>query len=406
MKNILLISLVALTLASPVGDRIYLNGGSIAPATIQAQPPRLSPSNLQMALFAHMAFFPFDFNRQNAPGIYSDFHFEPFNQHVISGGGTNSYGFNFANEMDGWYIVRVHTDWRTGFRAIIYACANRDTIILSLRGTYDYLPTGAALLLQTGTWWCNFRSIAGYTHSHVYALDRFLNMHTTRDILQGANIYITGHSLGGYLAYVATSRLVGMGLEENIKKVTAFSAPIFTAETVELVRLLRPATRRRITHFYVPGDLIAGFVGVSQTQAPNQGAFELTSQLLKNMRDIRGIDVSPAFITISDLMAAVENRLPFNMPAHITELIWQLDGAMSTEALAITNEFRRLVRHEAVPQTWHSYRSYPPWAANASMLYILRNHSTDFAVEVVLDMIQRAFDTDAHFMMNFYDYLT
>lgn len=405
MKNMLIILLAVLTLASTVGDRIYVNGGGGGPLpVVEELLPPLSPTDLQLALFAHMAFFPFNFNRQIGPGVFKPSHFDPFNRYVIARGGTNRYGFNFMDEMEGWYLVGVHTDRDTGFRVITYACANRDTVVLSLRGTYDYDALAISLLMQSGTWWCNFRSIAGHTHSHVGSLDNFLDMPATRNMLADANIYITGHSLGGYLAYIATVRLVEMGLEENIRRVAAFSAPIFTAETVELIQALHPDTRRKITHFYVPGDLIAGFVGVPQGTAPNQGAFELTSQLLQNMRDIRGIDVSPALITMSNLMSSAENRLPFNMPAHVTELIWQLDGAMSAEALEITNRFRRLVPHVAVPQTWHSHRADPAWA-NASLLYILRNHSTEWALELMIDMIERVFDTDAHFMMNFYSYL-
>jgi len=60
------------------------------------------------------------------------------------------------------------------------------------------------------------------------------------------------------------------------------------------------------------------------------------------MRDIRNVDVPQAFITISDLMSNVETRLSFNMTEHIVELI------------------------------------------------------------LVVDMIQRVLDTDAHHMVNFY----
>jgi hypothetical protein len=101
-------------------------------------------------------------------------------------------------------------------------------------------------------------------------------------------------------------------------------------------------------------------------------------------------------------MGLVENWLPISMPNHLLEVLWMLTGATSPEALAITNEFRGLIEHRAVAQTWHTPRADVPWDANASAFSILRNHPQELATEIGVDVIQRIFDVDSHFMMNFY----
>ena len=378
------------------------------PRLFKAPPPPLSPSDLQLALFAHMAFFPFDFNAGETPRGrgFSSIHYVPFYERVMSTDfrGQNAYGFRFRTETTGWYLSHIHIDNPTGFKAVVYATECARSIVLAFRGTYGNIDE--ALLNQAGPWWCNFRSIAGYDHSHVGALLRFLNMPATTQMLRDANIYITGHSLGGYLAYIATHELARLGLEGNIQRVAAFSAPIFTAHTIEMIAALSPETRSRMIHYYVPNDFIAGFVGIDMgLTVPTTGVFAHTSQLLRTLMDVRGVDISPSIYSFSNVMIMVERLRPLGLPDHIVELIWRLNGAMGAEALALTNQFRRLIRHEAVPQTWHTQRPDPTWDEDASMLTILRNFSQEWVMDVATDMMQQIFDVDAHFMMNFYPWL-
>ncbi|MCL1786758.1 MAG: DUF2974 domain-containing protein, partial [Defluviitaleaceae bacterium] len=266
----------------------------------------------------------------------------------------------------------------------------------------------SALSAQSGTWWYNFQTLGGTQHSHIRSLTHILNAPQTLDMLRDADIYITGHSLGGYLAYVATYELVNMGFADNIKRVAAFSAPLFSAETVDLVASLPLATRQKMIHYYVPGDLVAGFIGVELgSEPPAFGAFALMHQLFSTMRDVRGIDVPQALYTLSQLMVSVEERIAIALPAHIVELIWRLGGAMSADALAITNDFQRVIRHVPVAHTWHSPRTYgySPIPEDATILDIIRNYTPELMAEIVEDMVLRMFDVDTHFMMNFYPYL-
>jgi len=378
------------------------------PKDIEPPRSRKSPSDLQLALFAHMAFFPFDFNQGGRPDLsqFTTFHYRPFLNYVVAEdtNGQNQYGFSFKEEMEGWYLLLTHHNRATDFSISFYSCAYGDTVVLAIRGTDGNVRV--SLLTQSGTWWCNFQTMAGVRHSHVDSLITVLNAPATLAILDGTNIYITGHSLGGYLAYVATYELAQMGFEDSIQRVLAFSAPIFDAGTAEMVSTLKPATRSRITHYYVPEDLIAGFVGIEMGgDATSYGVFELTNRLFTTLRDVRSVDVPPAIYALSSLMIGLEGRLPFGLPDYFVELIWRLNGAMGAEALAISNEFRHLVQHVPLAQTWHTPRAYPSRPEDASLAYILRNYTPELIGEVVIDMLVRIFDADTHFMMNFYPHL-
>jgi len=370
-------------------------------------PPRLSPTNLQLALFAHMAFFPFDFNAATAPEIYTAMHYHPFEDVIKSTSheGYNRYGFNLTTEMEGWYYLRTQRNRETGFSVSIYTCANRYTVILAFRGSYGDMAM--SMLAQSGTWWCNMQSLSGARHSHLDSLILFLNEPSTRILLRDANIYITGHSLGGYLAYMALYELAQLGVDDNVKKVVAFSAPLFSQQTVEQIATLSHFNRRKIWHYYVPADLISGIAGVPMPPRGTASTFQLTADLLHTLEEVRGVEVPAGVHTLNNLMLRAEGLLPFDLPDMLTDLIWQLNGAMGVEALEITNRFRRLgVRHNAVPQTWHTPRPASPISEDMSVFTILRNYSPEFMMELATDMILQVFDTDTHFMMNFYSYLT
>ena len=78
---------------------------------------------------------------------------------------------------------------------------------------------------------------------------------------------------------------------------------------------------------------------------------------------------------------------------------------MGEDAIRRTTHFKRLVRHVAVEQTWHTARPDPIWYRDMSLRYMLRNYTHELAVEIALDMIGRVFDEDTHYMMNFYEVL-
>ena len=363
--------------------------------------PVQSPSNLQLALFAHMAYFPFDFNSGQLPSSpqFTPFQYRPFVNNIVV---NNQFGFDFFTEMQGWYLYTTATT-SSGFSATVYTCQDGTTVVLAIRGSYG--DFGQSLMAQSGTWWCNFRSMQGYRHSHIYCLVDFLHMPNIQEKLSAGRVYITGHSLGGYLAYVAAYEMSNMGLERNLRRVVVFSAPMFDRGTQQKLLSLFPITRNGITHFYVPGDHIAGAVGVGVGPQPGYGGFQLLNQLLQTMENVRGTDIPPAIYALNSFMTTVENFLPFGLPGYATDIIWLLNGAMGAEALEINQEFRSHVRHVPVEQTWFTPRPEMPWSSDASIFEIVRNYTPELMMDIILDMLERIFDTDTHFMMNFYSHL-
>lgn len=353
-----------------------------------------SPTCLQLALFAHMAFFPFDFNETTSPyGLgHNPFHYQPFYDLVIS---NNAYNFDFNEQMSGWNLSHTYNDFSTGFRVSIYVNDSGCRTVLAFRGAYGELLE--ALMEQTGTWWCNFNAMTGEPHSHIDSLQRFLYQHV--DLLADTKIYLTGHSLGGYLSYIAVHELVQMGFEANIRRAVAFSAPIFTEETITLINNLDSATRSRIAHFYVPQDLIAGFVGIDiPYDFPGYDSFLVVSQLFETMRDVRGLDIPFTVEAVSNLLAVVEILFPISLPPHVVELMWRLNAAFGEDALALSYEFKDLVWHVPVTHTWHTPRPDPDWPIRIDLI-------RELLADIIFDMVDRIFDADTHVMMNFYSHL-
>ena len=379
------------------------------PETEPPLPPALSPTDLQLAMFAHMAFFPFNFNGGDRPTSqhFTPMHYAPFVDRIMTGNinAPNVYGFTFAEKIDGWHLSRTHTDRRTGFSFTLYTCEHYRTVVIAIRGSYGDMDR--AIVGQTGTWWYNFRSLGGHEHSHVRSMVSFLTLPSIQQILEGAHIYITGHSLGGYLAYIAAYEIANMGLEQNIRRVVAFSAPIFSQDTVDKVSTLSAATRRRMVHYYVEGDLIAGAVGVERGPVPDgYGVFDLIGNLFYTLHSDRGIEIPETVNVLNTLLAMLGSLVPVNLPPHIAELVWMLDGAMSQEAQDITQQFSRLVRHQTVSQTWFTPRPEPSWVMTASPLEIFFNYSPELLMELMTETMLSIFDADTHFMMNFYNFLS
>jgi len=370
--------------------------------------PHLSPSNLQLALFAHMAFFPFDFNAGDTPRLrgFSPLHYEPFYEWILTSGanGLNAFGFNFAHEMTGWQLLHTYYDDETGFGANLFADENADTLVLAIRGSDGNMAP--ALLTQSGTWWCNFRSMTGYRHSHMDALSAFLHDPAISKMLYGANLYITGHSLGGFLSYMATYELFRMGQSDQIQRVVVFSTPLFAASTMAHVYALPANLRNRMQHFYVTGDRVSGLIGIEMEGSPhNYSTFELISQLLNTMTNVHAVDIPPTLDTFVNFMISMERIFPVPLPNHMMEIIWLVNGAMSADAMALTAAFRDMISHVTVAHTWHSPQAELIWSEEVSIFETLGNHTLALASDMAIDMFRHIFDMDTHFMMNFYPHL-
>ena len=370
-----------------------------------------SPSPLQLALFAHMAYFPFDFNAGAGPSRlgFDYFHYGPFCQIIMTQNpqAKNRYGFSFFDEVSGWYLAQVY-EAPTGFQAVAYTSQN--SIVITIKGSDGDLDI--AFREPTGTWWYSFRALGGHPHSHLESLSSFLQGLEDSGLLHYKQIYITGHSLGGYLSYIATYELVQMGFEDSIGKVATFSTPIFCTGTTRRLLSLDPKLRSRITHYYVPGDMIANIIGPElHDPLPPYDVFVLLNQLLGSLRDVHDMDVSFWVYQLSNVTAAAERlaawfTLSFPFPDHLNELIWWIERAVSEDAMTYSQEFRALIWQEHASQTWHSYRPIPVWSPEDGLIDALINYVTERTTYIVLGIFQNIFDWDTHLMMNFYGELS
>lgn len=150
---------------------------------------------------------------------------------------------------------------------------------------------------------------------------------------------------------------------------------------------------------YVYQELIAGITGIEKTEDfPNYDSFVLVSRLLRNMQDVHDIDVPLAFQILSDGIGFVESILPLAAPEHIREILWVVVSAFGEEAILLHDEINSLVWHETVEQTWRSPRPLPD-------IPLVPNVVEGFVMDLIFDLLDRIFDADTHFMMNFYEHL-
>jgi hypothetical protein len=353
-----------------------------------------SPSCLQLALFAHMAYFPFNFTIGQLPDRasgYNPFHYAPFVDYVLAVDHqqVNRFGFNFYEQMQGWVLERVYNDAVTGFGAAVFT--NDRAVVFALRGTDGGIMD--ALLRQTGSWWCNLQSLGGYQHSHVYSMEAFFNRDDINALMRGADVYITGHSLGGFLSYRAAYMLAMR--EVDIARVLTFNAPLFYVQTVYDVTEMNAVLRSRISHLYVQEDLIAGLLGIRRDiDFPPDGGFQMLYRLIRTLDDTEGVDVHTFIRGITGGLALGTGMIPVNtFSPEIRRVLWWLDGALQEEARQISADFQTLVWHETVTHTWPNPGfSSSRWIANT-------------ALGIVNGIIEDIYNMGSHYMMNFYSHL-
>lgn len=123
------------------------------------------------------------------------------------------YGFAHVNEMERWKVVDYSEDNRTykidNFSATTYK--NRNNIIIAYRGTNENLE------------WLDNVVCYGLGNYHTEEQQARAYAKKIVQLYPDCSIYITGHSLGGYLAQIGTAELVQRGMDGNLKRVAYFN---------------------------------------------------------------------------------------------------------------------------------------------------------------------------------------
>lgn len=123
------------------------------------------------------------------------------------------YGFAHVNEMERWKVVDYTEDNRTykidNFSATTYK--NGNNIIIAYRGTNENLE------------WLDNVVCYGLGNYHTEEQQARAYAKKIVQLYPDCSIYITGHSLGGYLAQIGTAELVQRGMDGNLKRVAYFN---------------------------------------------------------------------------------------------------------------------------------------------------------------------------------------
>ncbi len=161
-------------------------------------PLKWDVSDRDLAIFAALAYDTPE--KYNSKSIDDNYHFS---------------NYASANEVyDYWDIVDCSgekwADIATHFYATTYK--NGNNIVISYRGTDGEWGEWANNILGVGL--LNYHSEEGYATNYAKKI---------ADLYTNCNIYITGHSLGGYLAQFGASEIILHHNKNNLKKVAYFN---------------------------------------------------------------------------------------------------------------------------------------------------------------------------------------
>lgn len=161
-------------------------------------------------------------------------------------------GVSLSDELIGWKVLKTRSNI-TGFSGTAFKIDKK--IVVAFRGTEatngfindlllaDIIGIGSGLCTQTPS------------------AQRFINDVITEN--PDCEIYITGHSLGGYLAQLASVKMVQSGKGNMLKNTVVFNSPnqgFFTNIATVFVPLIIDGSILSgiaLTHYYIQGDIVS-----------------------------------------------------------------------------------------------------------------------------------------------------
>ncbi len=161
-----------------------------------------------------------------------------------------------SNEMKGWKVAEAVYNPLTGFEAAAYV--KDDNIVIAMRGSES---EDLADILQD---WV-VADIAGFISGlnwQLPAMETFVKNVVKKYGDSYDKFYVTGHSLGGYLALMAGSQLVWKGVKEKIERVVTFNglglspSPISSILDVDDYHNLL-IIRSKVKNYKILGDVVS-----------------------------------------------------------------------------------------------------------------------------------------------------
>ncbi len=134
--------------------------------------------------------------------------------------GDASFIVGSARELKGWRVVATCDNHFTGYQAYVYEKDGK--IVIASRGSEDLLKLTSPEFYQDWLLADGLGFISG-ANPQLSSMRKFIK--EISDICDSASeIYVTGHSLGGYLTLMTSSQLVKNGYGDKIAKVTTFNS--------------------------------------------------------------------------------------------------------------------------------------------------------------------------------------
>ena len=160
-------------------------------------------------------------------------------------------GYADVSELQGWetvdYIINTDLKKMGGFSVVLYKKENN--LVIAFRGT----DSG---IVQEN--WEYF--LANREHPQAKYVSQFIDsLKNASYIDYNTKIYLTGHSLGGYLATFALGKILGIReLKNKVVKATTFNGLGlgFIADKAMLKRLF-DIPKNKLKNYAVKGDLVA-----------------------------------------------------------------------------------------------------------------------------------------------------
>jgi len=131
-----------------------------------------------------------------------------------------------TSELEGWVVIESVYNPLTGFEAAAYVKDNN--IVITTRGSE---ANNLADVLQD---WilADFVGYLSGLNVQLPAMETFISDVADKYSNNFDNFYVTGHSLGGYLALMSSSQLVKHNLENKIKGVVTFNGLGMSSSTL------------------------------------------------------------------------------------------------------------------------------------------------------------------------------
>jgi hypothetical protein len=223
-----------------------------------------------LAIFSALCYEEFDLDDLNNPesSYQNEDKYISFKDIIV-----DSENSKFSEITKGWKLL-THGSDGAGFHMRVYSKGNN--LVLAIRGTDDPIDwlehiVGMSAEINSSNWVPD--------NLQVYGMIPYLNNTTDnggiRNILEEAdNIYITGHSLGGYLSYFAADWFAKSNMADKLKQIVTFNGQVLNRDRqhntlygIKTTDYIKSKLERYVVEFDAIGDIMTSIGGDGLVEA-------------------------------------------------------------------------------------------------------------------------------------------